>query len=88
MRASTKAARFPPRRPSAVDFAFREGKRFDSQTGSEWNLLGEAVAGPLKGKCLPAVESGVHFAFAWLAPYESWLAGRPSAPPRSPARHA
>ena len=50
-----------------LDFVFREGKRVDGQTGSEWNVLGEAVAGPLKGKRLPAVESGVHFAFAWLA---------------------
>ncbi len=50
-----------------LDFVSREGKRFDSQTGTEWNLLGEAIAGPLKGKRLPALESGVHFAFAWLA---------------------
>jgi len=27
----------------------------------------EAVAGPLKGRRLAAVDSGVHFAFAWLA---------------------
>ena len=27
----------------------------------------EAVAGPLKGKRLPSLDSGVHFAFAWLA---------------------
>lgn len=45
----------------------REGRRVDQQTGSEWNLMGEAIAGPLKGKRLPAIDSGVHFAFAWLA---------------------
>jgi hypothetical protein len=39
----------------------------DTATGSEWNLFGEAVAGPLKGRRLAPVESGVHFAFAWLA---------------------
>ena len=50
-----------------LEFALREGRRVDVQTGSEWNLLGEAVAGPLKGKRLPAIDSGVHFAFAWLA---------------------
>jgi hypothetical protein len=50
-----------------LEFALREGRRVDLQTGSEWNLLGEAVAGPLKGKRLSPVESGVHFAFAWLA---------------------
>jgi hypothetical protein len=39
----------------------------DTATGSEWNLFGEAVAGSLKGRQLAPVESGVHFAFAWLA---------------------
>ena len=50
-----------------LDFVFTDGKYLDSATGSEWNILGEAVAGPLKGKRLPSVDSGVHFAFAWLA---------------------
>jgi hypothetical protein len=50
-----------------LEFVLRDGRRVDVQTGSEWNLLGEAVAGPLKGKRLPALDSGVHFAFAWLA---------------------
>jgi len=39
----------------------------DTAAGSEWNLLGESVAGPLKGRRLPQLDSGVHFAFAWLA---------------------
>jgi Protein of unknown function (DUF3179) len=50
-----------------LDFFLGEGKYFDRATGSEWNILGEAVAGPLKGRRLPSVDSGVHFAFAWLA---------------------
>ncbi len=50
-----------------LDFAHRDGRRVDLQTGSEWNLLGEAVVGPLTGKRLPGIDSGVHFAFAWLA---------------------
>lgn len=50
-----------------LEFALRDGRYIDSSTGSEWNILGEAVAGPLKGKRLPSVDSGVHFAFAWLA---------------------
>jgi len=50
-----------------LEFEFRGGKFVDTATGSEWNLLGESVAGPLKGKRLPQLESGVHFAFAWLA---------------------
>jgi hypothetical protein len=50
-----------------LEFEFRDGKARDTATGSEWNLLGEAIAGPLKGGRLPQLESGVHFAFAWLA---------------------
>ena len=50
-----------------LEFALRAARRVDAQTGSEWNLLGEAVAGPLKGKRLAPLDSGVHFAFAWLA---------------------
>ena len=50
-----------------LEFAFRDGRWVDSATGSQWNILGEAVAGPLKGQRLAAMASGVHFAFAWLA---------------------
>ena len=39
----------------------------DTATRSRWNLLGRAEAGPLKGEQLQTVDSGVHFAFAWLA---------------------
>jgi hypothetical protein len=50
-----------------LSFESRDGRYFDRETGSEWNILGEALAGPLKGRRLPAIDSGVHFAFAWLA---------------------
>jgi hypothetical protein len=50
-----------------LHFERREGRILDRETGSEWNIFGHATAGPLKGKTLEAVESGVHFAFAWLA---------------------
>ena len=50
-----------------LEFRTRDGKTVDTATGSEWNLFGEAVSGPLRGKQLAPVESGVHFAFAWLA---------------------
>lgn len=46
----------------AVDDGFR-----DQETGSTWNLLGQATAGSLQGSQLSPVEGGVHFAFAWLA---------------------
>lgn len=39
----------------------------DVQTRSRWNVLGEAMAGPLAGSRLEPVKGGVHFAFAWLA---------------------
>jgi hypothetical protein len=50
-----------------LEFAWRDGGWVDAATGSQWNVLGEATAGPLKGKRLAAMPSGVHFAFAWLA---------------------
>ncbi|TMH61822.1 MAG: DUF3179 domain-containing protein [Betaproteobacteria bacterium] len=50
-----------------LEFELRDGRYIDAQTGSEWNLLGEALNGPLKGRRLAQLESGVHFAFAWLA---------------------
>jgi hypothetical protein len=50
-----------------LDFAQQGGVLVDAQSGSRWNALGEAVAGPLKGQRLQAVPGGVHFAFAWLA---------------------
>jgi len=50
-----------------LEFALRGGKIVDTATASEWNLLGEAVAGSLKGRRLAVLPGGVHFAFAWLA---------------------
>ena len=50
-----------------LSFEARDAKVHDAETGSEWNILGEVVAGSLKGKRLAPVASGVHFAFAWLA---------------------
>jgi len=51
-----------------LSFQISEKRIADKETGSEWNLLGRAIAGPLQGQQLtPLPESGVHFAFAWLA---------------------
>ncbi|MEE9202230.1 MAG: DUF3179 domain-containing (seleno)protein, partial [Dehalococcoidia bacterium] len=44
----------------AVDGGFQ-----DQETGSTWNLSGQAVAGPLKGKALEPVVSVNSFWFAW-----------------------
>ncbi len=37
------------------------------ETGSEWNVLGEAVAGELEGSRLEPVVSIDHFWFSWAA---------------------
>ncbi len=50
-----------------LHFELRDGRLLDRETGSEWNLFGTCVAGPLKDKQLEKPDSGVHFAFAWLA---------------------
>ena len=45
-----------------VDEGFR-----DDQTGSTWNVLGQAVSGPLKGEQLPTYTHLDTFWFAWVA---------------------
>ena len=50
-----------------LHFEVVEGRIVDLETGSTWNLFGTATRGPLGGSRLERVESGVHFAFAWLA---------------------
>ena len=37
----------------------------DQETGSQWNMRGEAVAGPLQGKRLTQVPAHNAFWFAW-----------------------
>ena len=39
----------------------------DDQTGSTWNILGQAVDGPLRGSVLSQVAHANHFWFAWGA---------------------
>ena len=39
----------------------------DAETGSTWNVLGQATSGPLAGKSLTPVVHGNHFWFAWAA---------------------
>ena len=49
----------------------------DAETGSTWNVLGKAVAGPLAGAQLEPVVHGDYFAFAWLAFKPDTLIYRP-----------
>ncbi len=45
-----------------------DGESFlDQETGSLWNIFGEAVSGELKGAILEPIVSGNHFWFAWAA---------------------
>lgn len=37
----------------------------DQETGSNWNILGKAIAGPLEGAQLRRIVSAEHFWFAW-----------------------
>ena len=39
----------------------------DNETGSVWNILGEAIEGPLAGKRLTPLVHADHFWFAWAA---------------------
>ncbi len=39
----------------------------DEQTGSVWNVLGQAIAGPLAGQSLTPIVHANHFWFAWAA---------------------
>ena len=50
-----------------LTFERREGRFRDRETGSTWNLAGEAVAGALKGERLTPIAHGNHFWFAWVA---------------------
>jgi hypothetical protein len=43
------------------------GQIVDDQTGSTWNVLGQATGGPLAGQSLKPVIHGDHFWFAWAA---------------------
>ena len=47
---------------------FHDGRGFvDYETGSRWNILGEATEGPLAGTPLRQTHASTHFWFAWAA---------------------
>jgi len=60
---------FAPRTAGGERLAFivREGRFIDRQTGSTWTLLGEAIAGPLRGEHLEPLNHLNTFWFAWAA---------------------
>ncbi|MFQ5813967.1 MAG: DUF3179 domain-containing protein [Anaerolineae bacterium] len=50
-----------------LTFAFDGDRIVDEQTGSEWDVLGQAVSGPKAGSQLEPVVSINHFWFSWAA---------------------
>ncbi|MCL7453923.1 MAG: DUF3179 domain-containing protein, partial [Anaerolineae bacterium] len=50
-----------------LSFRFEDGAFVDKETGSTWNVLGQAVDGPLAGERLIPIVHGNHFWFAWAA---------------------
>ena len=48
-----------------LTFKYRNGAIVDEQTGSEWNIFGEATDGPLAGSALSPALHANHFWFAW-----------------------
>ena len=52
-----------------LEFEYNDGQITEVQTGSVWNLSGQATAGPLEGTQLETKIYGDYFAFAWLVFY-------------------
>jgi hypothetical protein len=50
-----------------LTFKLDSGDIVDEQTGSVWNMLGEAIEGELAGKQLDSIVHANHFWFAWSA---------------------
>jgi hypothetical protein len=50
-----------------LHFRYAAREFVDDETGSRWNILGQAISGPLVGKRLTRITHGDYFAFAWLA---------------------
>ena len=48
-----------------LTFKIESGKIVDEQTGSAWNMLGEAIEGELAGEQLEPIVHANHFWFAW-----------------------
>ncbi|MFQ5400427.1 MAG: DUF3179 domain-containing (seleno)protein [Anaerolineae bacterium] len=50
-----------------LTFSKQDGQIVDAETGSTWNILGQAVDGPLAGQELTPIIHGDHFWFSWAA---------------------
>jgi len=52
-----------------LTFHTKEGRYYDDQTGSEWNITGQCIDGKFKGKQLAVYPYTIDFAFALFAFY-------------------
>jgi hypothetical protein len=52
-----------------LTFRYEDGRFVDEETGSTWNMLGQAVEGELAGEQLEPLLHSDHFWFAWAAFY-------------------
>jgi hypothetical protein len=50
-----------------LTFTKTDGVITDEETGSTWNVLGQATAGELAGEALTPIVHGNHFWFSWVA---------------------
>lgn len=50
-----------------LHFNYENREFVDSETGSHWNVVGQAMSGPLRGRNLRPIVHGDYFAFAWFA---------------------
>ncbi len=65
----TAAAYIASAGDGTLTFSYGDGKYRDAQTGSIWNLSGEAVSGPLQGATLEPVPGRYTFWFAYIAAF-------------------
>ncbi|GAA2379086.1 hypothetical protein GCM10010404_39290 [Nonomuraea africana] len=50
-----------------LHFTAVAGDFADRESGSRWNVLGQAIAGPMKGRRLARIDHVDTFWFAWVA---------------------
>jgi hypothetical protein len=60
-----------------LTFSVRSGAIVDDQTGSVWNIFGEAISGEMKGMMLMPYNAYPYFWFAWAANYPHTLVYEP-----------
>lgn len=60
-------------RGEILTFRYENGYIFDNETGSEWNIFGEAISGELEGETLYDYQCFTHFWFAWSSAHPETL---------------